>query len=282
MGSIRCGRHGNSCILLSGNRSRVTFICLGTVESVKQAATLALAELELSPATLTLIAAKLSQVFQSGDHTLQNAAATALAVIVEKSGAISLVQAALSNAKTRAMAIQVAERLGAKAAPVVPQLTTALGDENANMRREAAMALAAVGSLAAEATPQLVERIKDESLEVQWAAAYALGSIGEKAAASVGALAEATRNGSDSVRPIAAWALAHVAPSDLLTMSVAVPALAKSLRSNRVEERVRAANGLETAGETAISALNALKYAQQDPSPVVRGTVANALKAVQR
>ena len=80
--------------------------------------------------------------------------------------------------------------MGAKAAPAVPQLITALSDPNNYVRSPAAAALGAIGTPGIDAVHALAERLlsKNEDGFVLASVAYALGEIGPAAREALPAL----------------------------------------------------------------------------------------------
>jgi hypothetical protein len=88
-----------------------------------------------------------------------------------------------------------AAALGRIGAAAVPQLLTALADQDPIIRQRAADVLARIGPEAQEATPRLIELLRDEQEDdrVRKTAAWALGQIGPAAAGAVPALMELLR-----------------------------------------------------------------------------------------
>src|SRR5262245_11002688 len=91
----------------------------------------------------------------------------------------------------------------------VPSLVTTLKeDKDPNMRYWAAESLGKFGPEARSAVPDLITALKDENKMVRMGAAYALGSIGSADAAT--ALQEAGKDPEKEVRDAAATALKQV------------------------------------------------------------------------
>ncbi|REK11400.1 MAG: hypothetical protein DWQ37_14035 [Planctomycetota bacterium] len=186
---------------------------------------------------------------------------------------------ALERPEVRGRAALLLTYLGPKAQAAVPELTTALSDEDPEVRREVLFALAAIGPEAAEATPALVKRMNDSEVRNRAVAAYALGRIGPGASAALPKLQEELTSPEAVVRVASAFALVHVAPDNPAIIRASVPVLIQGLRNPLPAARRGAAEGLAAVGKPARSAAErALKAAAEDPDASVRNAALEALE----
>ena len=104
------------------------------------------------------------------------------------------------------------------------QLATALGSASAAERRSAADALADMGYGAQEAVPQLTTALSSEDADLRWRAARALGSTGS--AQAVPALRKLTKDSEALVRAQATYALGRLKAEDQDSMKAVIDGLA--------------------------------------------------------
>jgi len=246
----------------------------------QQAAAMALAELDLGPASIPQLLPKLGQAFESPDQVVRANAVEGLATILERLPPSPVLNTALGSPQLRELAIAVAQRLGPKAKGSVPALAKALTDSRSTIRRDTALTLAAIGPSAEAATESLIAVLADGDTEVRRAAAYALGSIGSGASAARQPLLEILASSDASVKPVAAWALVGIAPRDETVTKQATPQLIESLKADRAVERLAAAHALGSLGRPTVGALSALKYASQDPDSRVRKAAQESIRAI--
>jgi HEAT repeat protein len=118
------------------------------------------------------------------------------------------------NAKTSRAALAGLANLRLSAQSVLPLLTAASHDTEAEVRRGAAVALGSLGKQGtSSAVPLLVKLLRDkESWHVRREAADALGAIGPDAKAAAPALKESLQDWSATVRKNASAALGKIIP----------------------------------------------------------------------
>jgi len=122
-------------------------------------------------------------------------------------------------------------RFGTEAKPVIPELTSKIGDENADVRFAVAQSLGNIGSEGV--TPALIEALQDQDENVRFAAAEALVILGPDAEAAIPVLMKTLRDGNWFVRSRAANAFVHLAPqSSSLTSKLIDAALNNPLEES--------------------------------------------------
>ena len=192
----------------------------------------------------------------------------------------------------------------------IPELTTALSNENPEIRREAALALGQIGPRAATAVGKLQPLLKDKSPAVKVEslvalaeigsasqpavadidslltdadpgirpiACYALGRIGAPAKSSVPKLQKMLSSRIPHERTIAAWSLVQIHPEPE-TVKVAIPLLADAIHGARNPNvRIQAAEALGKVGSGSSVAKDALQTAANDADPAVKKAATEAL-----
>jgi len=108
--------------------------------------------------------------------------------VVTRAEAVAPLTALLADGPTRAPAAAALAKLGPKAAPAVPQLTTLLQDPLPGVRVNAALALGAIGPEARSAVPALAANLKDQSTLVRTFTLRALAKLGPAAQEAVPAI----------------------------------------------------------------------------------------------
>lgn len=121
-------------------------------------------------------------------------------------------------------------RFGTEAKPAIPELTSKIGDENADVRFAVAQSLGNIGS--EDVTPALIEALQDQDENVRFAAAEALVKLGSAAEAAIPVLMETLRDGNWFVRSHTANAFVHLAPQS----SSLTPVLIDAALNNPLEE----------------------------------------------
>lgn len=112
------------------------------------------------------------------------------------------------TATRRGVAAVLASAAGPEAAPLMPLLTEALQDEDAEVRRDVAWAFCRVGEAVGGALTMLRLRVDDEDLQVRRASAAALAWVaGPEAADVLPVLSEGLADPSPESRRGTAWAL---------------------------------------------------------------------------
>jgi HEAT repeat protein len=246
-------------------------------EEVRDAAVVALAQ--IGPPAMTAAPALLA--------LLRDFKTDARAAVVEALGRIqdkrpetlTVLRAALKDARTRRAALGALTNLGPAAAPAVPDLVTALNDVDfAGMQPLLIAALGRIGPAAKEAVPALLRLLKDEASRDL--ALPALRQIDRNNPAFVKlledevipALAATLQDprAKDQSRRLAARVLGELGRP-------AIPALVRALESKDALTREAALDALAEMKEEAKDAVPALQKALADDSMGVRVAAAQAL-----
>lgn len=185
---------------------------------------------------------------------------------------------ALSRPALRKPAIQVAAKLGPKAAGAVNALIAAADAEPA-LRTDVQLALGAIGPQAAAATDMLVNSLASTQAGERESALYALRKIGPAANAAVGPLVEKMQADDSFDSYAAAWALARIAPRDANVAQAVVAKLQKGLTQPSEQNRLECVTALGELGAAAEAARPALQQAaREDSSSLVRAAAEAALR----
>ncbi len=185
---------------------------------------------------------------------------------------------ALKRPLTRKPAVQVAAKLGPKAAGAVTSLIEAATADPA-LRTDVQLALGAIGPKAAPATEMLAKSLSSQQAGERESALYALRKIGPGAKAAASPLAEKMQADGSFDSYAAAWALARIAPGDEKIGAAIVAKLEQGLKHADEQTRMECVTALGELGAAAESAKAALEHAaKEDSSPVVRAAAAAALK----
>ncbi len=216
------------------------------------------------------------------DASPQVAIAAADALAAQGAHAVPWLTEALKNEKLRLYAMNVLKRIGPEASEAVPALASALQSDDAELRRELQFTLAAIGPAAAPAIPQLVKSLRDDDQEIRYSAIYALGRIGEQAKDACPELIELLQSDDQFTRVAAVWAMTRIDPGRPEIAEAGVPLLSEALQSERELLRAEAAATLGELGDSAKSALPALKEALNDPSTEVRQAAQRALERLEQ
>jgi HEAT repeat protein len=148
---------------------------------------------------------------------------------------------------------------------VVPVLLERLRDEDPTVRRLAAGVARHFGAQAKQLVPALVKAMDDKDiapegqLSVSQYAAEALGVVGAGARPALPALMKKTRTGDRKMRGQAFWALGQIARADKGSRRKVLAFLEAALQDKKVENRLRALNGLDALGAQAKSTVPALR-----------------------
>ena len=144
-----------------------------------------------------------------------------------------------SNPDVRRKAANEIGKQGIQAAPAVPSLIEALGDEDRSVQKAAVRALGCVGK---PAVPKLIKALDDARPTVREGCALALARMSSEAAPSVPALIRTLIDEDGNVRTAAEYALRRIGEP-------AVPELIKSKESGSNEIRPAAAAVLDKMRE---------------------------------
>ena len=198
------------------------------------------------------------------------------------------------NARLRALAAVALGKMGPAAASALPQLITALEDEDAGMQAAAsgalgkilpavalknqrALVLAAasdawckIGPAAAGAVPQLIMALENKDPEVRAAASDALGKIGPAAADALPQLIAALEDTDARVRAAAAETFGKIGPAAV----DALPQLIMVLKDTDARVRAAAAETFGKIGPAAADALPQLIMGLKDTDARVRAAAA--------
>ncbi|MBX3467518.1 MAG: HEAT repeat domain-containing protein [Planctomycetes bacterium] len=174
-------------------------------------------------------------------------------------------QTSPGSTAARARELLMGLRGRSTAVAAVPALTAALADPDARVRGLAASALGKIGAPAAAAIPGLCALLQDDLPATRVLVAAALGQIGDPGAVS--ALTSALDDPAHEVRARAAFALGRIGPP-AVTVATRLAACLKD-PSLEVQERAAHALGMLGAG-VAEEALVALAAAAASPGAAVR------------
>lgn len=169
----------------------------------------------------------------------------------------------LMDPSTRRISAILLRRMGAEAAPAIPNLVvllkTRIPGEDLN-RNEVLQAFAGIGPLAIQ---PLLELLEHEEVFVRTGAMKALGLMGCRACSVVPQLIDKLRTGCPSERIVAIGALGNIGPS---AAPAAVPALRAVIQDRDLAVRCRAIEALEEMKKQAESAIPDLCEAIKEPS----------------
>jgi HEAT repeat protein len=187
-----------------------------------------------------------------------------------------------TSATRRERALQVLARLGADAAPALPELVEVIKAGTPQHKAEALYVVAAIGPKAdATAVAAATAALADADPQVKMAAGYALGKIGPAAKEALPALTQLAASDDELLKLSSVWAMLQIGVMNDDLTKMAVPMLTKALTSEREFVRVEAAMSLGKLGKAAASAAAALEKAAQDPSPAVRSAAEESLKLIK-
>jgi HEAT repeat protein len=245
-------------------------------QMVREAAARALIDLDPDPEFTRPL---MQDLMAEASPEVLNEILLALASLGEK--AVPRLIEVLKVPEARARAAGVIARIGPVAAPTVPGLIDALGDENPRTRSEILLALAAIGPDAKEAVPAITKALADPEPKVGYAACFALGSIGPDAIAAKADLQKNLAAEDQFLAMTSAWALAQIDAGCDETCKSSVPVLIKALDEPDADTRVHAARALGKLGPRAKDAVEALKELQEDENEQIREATAAAIKAIE-
>ncbi len=167
--------------------------------------------------------------------------------------------------------------LGPEASAALPVLLEhAAGDPDASVRAMSLNALTEIHAPAAQVIPIAIVALEDPDVTVRNAARYVLGRQGPAAMEAAARLRESVRRGDTFERILSAWALVHVDPSEQ-NREAAIPLMLTALRSAKPGIRAEIATTLGTIGKQSPDVRTALEAAQDDPNPMVKKAVGEAL-----
>ena len=149
---------------------------------------------------------------------------------------------ALKNEKAAYWACLVLRDMGPAAKDAVPALTEKLQDPLPEIRREAILALAAIGEAAAPAVPQIAAALGDEHTCA--AATYALGRIGQIPADAETIIRRNVKSDDKMLSISSLWAVARVHPEDKRIRRAATARLIERLKDDDPLVRSAAAHAL--------------------------------------
>ena len=209
--------------------------------------------------------------------------------------------------QVRREAASVLSALGPVAKPAVPALLIILNDPNSVVRERVVRALGSIGLPIDAVIGGLIQALHDPEWTVRYAAVTQFSFSGFSSPESLAALQELTKDSNQTVarsaqsavasaqRPISVSVYIYTLgqPRDrtypLLQLAKlgpraaeAAPQLAALLTAERPLERYLAACALESIGPSAKGSLTALEQSVQDPDPVVRAAVVEAMQSIAR
>ncbi|HZN34602.1 MAG TPA: HEAT repeat domain-containing protein, partial [Pirellulaceae bacterium] len=234
---------------------------------------------ELSPAD-EVIRPPMDKLLASADAETAERIFTAYASLGPKIVPLAI-RALKDTPQRRERALQVLSRMGADAAPALPELIEIAKSGPAKEKVEALFIIGSIGPKADSAVSAVIAALGDADPVVKSAASYAVGKIGPAAKDALPALRTMAGADDEMLRLSSVWAMLQIGAMNDEVTKMAVPMLAKALTNEREFVRVEAAMSLGKLGKAATSAVPALEKAQQDPSPAVRHAAAEALKLIK-
>ncbi len=182
------------------------------------------------------------------------------------------------DVRVRRSALYILESLGDSAAPVIPELVTALSDRDRFARWTALRALGRLAPRDAKRViPAVIPQLQDTDPDLRIAAANTVERYGPAAAAAVPRLRELLGRGDPQVRIAYLSALVGIGTD----AAPALPAVATLLQNPDTKVRVAAADTLARFGPLASRELPALERALDDPEEDVRRAVSGAFLRVK-
>ncbi|MEZ6090621.1 MAG: HEAT repeat domain-containing protein [Pirellulaceae bacterium] len=196
--------------------------------------------------------------------------------------AMPVIKAGLANDVLRPVAIELTRRLGADAAPLVPQLIDILKQsEQPEQTREVAFALASVGPAASDAVEPLLARLQSEPAAVKYSVCYALGNIGAEKELVTPRLVAYLESDDEFLKLAAVWSLLKLHPEKDQFVAQSVPLLSAALKNDNEIVRIESAKTLGNLGAAASASLDDLKALSIDESSFVRQAAADAIRKIQ-
>lgn len=181
------------------------------------------------------------------------------------------------NPEIRREAALALGRMGSRADSAVPALTLLLKDKNPRVRMESLVALAEIGPGSKEAISEIESILAGHDLTMRPTACYALGRIGADCKHAIPHLKHLLASRDPLQKTVAAWAIVQIAPEPE-TIKVAIPLLADALHGARNPSvRLEAAETLGKIGSGSAIATDALKFALKDQDSAVRKAAEVAL-----
>ena len=245
-------------------------------QAVRQIAAKALLDLDPGP---EIMVPAFAGLIEHPDEDVINDALDAVAAI--GADAVPGLGRALAYPKIRMRVAEILQRIGAAAAPAVPQLIKAFEEEErTEVRREILYAIAQIGPAAVDAVQIGIKGTDDEDEDTRYAAFFALGKIGPAAMAAKDALKEHLGNEDWYYSASAAWALSRIDEDDPEVVEKAIPLFMKALESKQPFVRHEACDSLAEMGPLAAEALPALEKAALDKNTNVAEAAKAAIKAI--
>jgi HEAT repeat protein len=241
-----------------------------------QVAARALADLG---ATNQMVERELDKLFENADEEQANRIVRSLASLGPR--VVPYAMRSLKHPDRRATALQVLGRLGADAAPAVPNLVELLAIDDPALRAEVLQILGDIGPQAEPAVGAATSALVDPDRNIVLTAAYCVGKIGPPAKAAVPDLRKLLMTEDRVVRLTALWALIQIGPKSEGLVESALPVLTDALKHDRDFVRLQAVIALGDLGPPAEPAMAALEEASRDQSPAVRRAAVEAIRKIR-
>jgi HEAT repeat protein len=241
-----------------------------------QVAARALADLG---ATNEMVERELDKLLEAADQEQANRIVRSLASLGPR--VVPHAMRALKHPDRRATALQVLDRLGAEAAPAVPNLVELLAIDDPSLRVEVLQILGDIGPQAEPAVGPATSALADPDRNIVLTAAYCVGKIGPPAKAAVPDLRKLLATEDRVVRLTALWALIQIGPKSEGLVESALPVLTDALKHDLDFVRLQAVVALGDLGPPAEPAIAALEEASNDQSPAVRRAAVEAIRKIR-
>ncbi|WP_158545318.1 HEAT repeat domain-containing protein [Bremerella cremea] len=190
--------------------------------------------------------------------------------------AIPRLRKALKNERAAYWACLVAEAMGPKAAPLVPDLTEVLSSKDPGTRMHALIALGEIGPAAKPALDAVVKALENDPVPaVKYSAAFALASM--EAEKATDALKKAAEGEDAFLTLISYYAVAKLNPNDTMMAQTAATFLVEALKNEDANVRAAAAHCLVNLDTSPELLQPILADALRDADPRVVAKITDAI-----
>ncbi|WP_158265519.1 HEAT repeat domain-containing protein [Blastopirellula marina] len=190
--------------------------------------------------------------------------------------AIPRLRTALKNEQAAYWACLVAEAMGPKAAPLVPELTAVLSNKDPGTRMHALIALGEIGPEAKPAMDAVINALENDSVPaVKYSAAFALASM--EADKATDALKKAAEGEDAFLTLISYYAVAKLNPNDTMMAQTAATFLVEAMKNEDANVRAAAAHCLANLEASPDLLQPILADALRDADPRVVAKITDAI-----
>lgn len=190
--------------------------------------------------------------------------------------ALPRLRTALKNERAAYWACLIAEAMGPKAAPLVPELTEVLKSSDPGTRMHALIALGEIGPEAKPAMEAVINALDSDTVPaVKYSAAFALASM--EASKATDALKKAAEGEDAFLTLISYYAVAKLNPNDTMMAQTAATFLVEAMKSEDANVRAAAAHCLANLEASPDLLQPILADALRDADPRVVAKITDAI-----